>query len=226
MDEFIKKVASLRNRSTNKNIITYTGFLTPAEQQIVKNNWHEAKFFGGNGGQERCRAFFLPSYIDEIDMTEYIKALRISFSFKTLSHRDFLGAILNLGIKRECVGDIYVDYIKINLTKVGSVGVVIEEVALKDVKLPELSFEEIKFTVQSLRLDSIASGIFRVSREKMSSIIKTGIVTLNYLVCDNVSKNIEINDIISIRGYGKAIISEIGGQSKSGKTFIIAKKYK
>ena len=87
--------------------------------------------------------------------------------------------ILNLGIKRECVGDIYVfekeayvfitpelvDYIKINLTKVGSVGVVIEEVALKDVKLPELSFEEIKFTVQSLRLDSIASGIFRVSRE-------------------------------------------------------------
>ena len=240
MDEFIKKVAFLRNRSTNKNIITYTVFLTPAEQQIVKNNWCDAKFFGGNGGQERCRAFFLPSYIDEIDITEYIKALRISFSFKTLSHRDFLGAILNLGIKRECVGDIYVfekeayvfitpelvDYIKINLTKVGSVGVVIEEVALKDVKLPELSFEEIKFTVQSLRLDSIASGIFRVSREKMSSIIKTGIVTLNYLVCDNVSKNIEINDIISIRGYGKAIISEIGGQSKSGKTFIIAKKYK
>ena len=145
-----------------------------------------------------------------------------------------------MGIKRECIGDVYVfekeayvlvtsemsDYIKINLNKVGAVGVVIEEVPLEDVKLPELSFEEIKFTVQSLRLDSIASGIFRVSREKMNYIIKSGIVTLNYLVCDNVSKNIEINDIISIRGYGKAIISEIGGNSKSGKTFVVVKKYK
>ena len=240
MDEFIKKIADLRNRSMNKNIITYTGFLTPAEKQIVKNNFEDAKFFGGNSDQERCRAFFLPSYIDEIDISKYIKALRLSFSFKTLSHRDFLGAILNLGIKRECIGDVYVfekeayvlvtsemsDYIKINLNKVGAVGVVIEEVPLEDVKLHELSFEEIKFTVQSLRLDSIASGIFRVSREKMSSIIKSGIVTLNYLVCDNVSKNIEINDIISIRGYGKAIISEIGGNSKSGKTFVVVKKYK
>ena len=60
----------------------------------------------------------------------------------------------------------------------------------------------------------------------MSSIIKSGIVMLNYIVCDNVSKNIELNDIISIRGYGKAVISEIGGQSRSGKTFIVAKKYK
>lgn len=240
MDEFIKKIADLRNRSVNKNIITYTGFLTPAEKQIVKNNFEDAKFLGGNSDQERCRAFFVPSYIDEVDIAEYIKALRLSFSFKPLSHRDFLGAILNLGIKRECIGDIYVfdketyvfvtpevaDYIKINLTKVGSVGVVIEEVELEDVKLPELRFEEINFTVQSLRLDSIAAGIFRVSREKMSSIIKSGMVTLNYLICDNVSKNIEINDMISIRGYGKAVISAIGGHSKSGKTFVLAKKYR
>ena len=155
MDEFIKKIADLRNRSMNKNIITYTGFLTPAEKQIVKNNFEDAKFFGGNSDQERCRAFFLPSYIDEIDISKYIKALSLSFSFKTLSHRDFLGAILNLGIKRECIGDVYVfekeayvlvtsemsDYIKINLNKVGAVGVAIEEVPLEDVKLPELSFE-------------------------------------------------------------------------------------
>ena len=240
MDEFLKKIADLRNRSANKNIITCTGFLTPTEQQIIKNNFIDAQFRGGNGEQERCRAFFLPSYIDEVDVNKYITALKLSFSFKPLSHRDFLGAMLNLGIKRECVGDIYVfekeayvfitpeiaEYIKNNLTKVGAVGVAIEEVMLEDVKMPELKFEEISFTVQSLRLDSIASGIFRVSREKMSSIIKSGIVMLNYIVCDNVSKNIELNDIISIRGYGKAVISEIGGQSRSGKTFIVAKKYK
>ena len=161
------------------------------------------------------------------------------FSFKNLSHRDFLGAILNLGIKRECIGDIYVfekeayffvtpevkEFVRLNLTKVGNIGVNIMEVTFDKVKVPELKFEEVKFSVQSLRLDSVISGIFNESREKMNLKIREGIVLLNYLVCENTSEDIKEGDIISIRGYGKAVVYEIGGLTRRGKTFVIARKF-
>lgn len=242
MDEFLKKVRDLYNRVENKNIMTYTGFLTPTEQQVIRNNFSKSKveFFGGNEKAERVRAFFLPDYMEEILFEDYIKVFHATFSFKKLSHRDFLGAILNLGIKRECVGDIYVfdkeayffvtpevkDFIKLNLTKIGSVGVKLREVEFDKVKIPEQKFDEVRFTVQSLRLDSVVSGIFNESREKMNLKIREGIVLLNYLVCQNTSEAVREGDVISIRGYGKAIIYEIGGITRRGKTVVVARKFK
>lgn len=241
MDEFLKKVRDLYNRAENKNIMTCTGFLTPAEQQVIRMNFPctKVRFFGGKDSSERARAFFLPDYMDKVPFEEYIKVFHATFSFKKLSHRDFLGAILNLGIKRECIGDIYVfdkeayffvtpevkDFIKLNLTKVGTIGVNILEVTFDKVKIPEPKFEEVKFFVQSLRLDSVISGIFKESREKMNLKIREGIVLLNYLVCENTSQAIKVGDVVSIRGYGKAIIYEIGGMTRRGKTFVIARKF-
>lgn len=241
MDEFLKKVRDLYNRVENKNIMTCTAFLTPTEQQIIRRNLSsaEVRFSGGIDASERVRAFFLPDYMEKVAIEEYINVFRATFSFKKLSHRDFLGAILNLGIKRECIGDIYVfdkeayffvtsevkEFIKLNLTKVGSIGVNISEVTFDKVKVPELKFEEIKFSVQSLRLDSVIAGIFNESREKMNLKIREGIVLLNYLVCENTSHTIREGDVISIRGYGKAIVYEIGGMTRRGKTFVIARKF-
>jgi RNA-binding protein YlmH len=79
--------------------------------------------------------------------------------------------------------------------------------------------------VQSLRLDSVASGIFNESREKMNLNIRDGIVMLNYLVCQNTSQAIKEGDIISIKGFGKAVILEIGGLTRRGKTFVVAGRY-
>lgn len=241
MEEFLKRIEDLYNRSINRNVITYTNFLTPTEVQLVKTSYlgKSAVFSGGRDETERVRAFFLPEYVEELEVEEYIKVLRLKFSFKELSHRDFLGAILNLGIKRECLGDIYVfekeayvfvtsevvEFIKLNLTKVGKIGITIEEVESDKVKIPELKLEEVKFSVQSLRLDSVASGIFNESREKMNLNIRDGIVMLNYLVCQNTSQAIKEGDIISIKGFGKAVILEIGGLTRRGKTFVVAGRY-
>lgn len=241
MEEFLRRIEDLYNRARNRNVITYTNFLTPTEAQLIKTSYlgKSVVFSGGRDEAERVRAFFLPEYMEELEVKEYIKALRLKFSFKELSHRDFLGAILNLGIKRECLGDIYVfekeayvfvtsevvEFIKLNLTKVGKIGVVIEEVEFDKVKLPELKLQEVKFSVQSLRLDSVASGIFNESREKMNLNIRDGIVMLNYLVCQNTSQAIKEGDIISIKGFGKAVILEIGGITRRGKTFIVAGRY-
>lgn len=241
MDEFLKKVNDLYNRAGNRNVMTCTGFLTPTEQQVIRMNLPSAKvrFSGGVHNSERVRAFFLPDYMEDVTVDEYIKVFRATFSFKNLSHRDFLGAILNLGIKRECIGDIYVfdreafffvtseikEFVRLNLTKVGTVGVNISEVAFDKVKVPLPKFEEVKFSVQSLRLDSVIAGIFNESREKMNLKIREGIVLLNYLVCENTSQAIKVGDVISIRGYGKATIYEIGGITRRGKTFVIARKF-
>lgn len=241
LEEFIKKIEDLYSRSLNKNIVTYTGFLTPAELQIISKNFMNAKvyFFGGVEQAGRVRAFFLPDYIDEIKGEDYITAFRAEFSFKKLTHRDFLGALLSLGIERRCIGDIYVfekeayffvtsdisSFVKLNLEKVGSAGVKINEVDFKKVRVLEPEFKEINFTVPSLRIDSVVSGAIKESREKVSTFIKNGIVLLNYLACENTSKGISEGDIFSVKGYGKFIVSEVGGASRRGKIFVKVRKY-
>lgn len=241
MEDFIKRIEDLYTRSKNKNIITYTGFLTPAQKQLLIKRFcgKDIIFSGGVKEAERVRAFFLPDYINEVKSEEYIKAIKVLFSFKKLTHRDFLGALLALGLERKCIGDIYVfekeayifvtsdveRFVKDNLNKVGSVGIKIEEVAFGDVKINPPSFSERCFTVQSLRLDSIVSGAIKESREKTSGLIKNGIVLLNYLICESPSKEINEGDIFSVKGYGKFKVTEVGGFSKHGKIFIKVAKY-
>ncbi len=241
MEEFIKKIRDLANRSYEKNILTYTGFLTPTERQIIIENFPTSKivFFGGNERCERVRAFFLPDYLEDVCFDEYISAFRVDFSFKELSHRDFLGALLSLGIERKCIGDIFVlknmafffankditNFIKSNFSKVGSVGVKLSEVGFDDVVVAELKLEEISFTVASLRLDSVVAGAIKESREKANTIIKIGNVLLNYLECDNVRKEVKESDVFSVKGYGKFLVSKIGGVSRRGKVFVEVKKY-
>lgn len=240
MDEFLKKIQDLYNRAESRNILTHTNFLTLAEQQIVRHNFKDRVFFyGGNEKSERVIVFFLPEYMEKVKTEDHIAIFKAKYSFNKLSHRDFLGSILALGIKRECIGDIYVfekeayffstqdisEYIITNLTKIGATGINLKKVTENEVKVPEQNFKEVKFTVQSLRLDSILAGTFRESREKMNLNIREGLVTLNYLLCENTSENVKEGDVVTVKGYGKAIISETGGKSRSGKTFITANIY-
>jgi len=241
MDAFIRKIEDLYKRNISKNIITYTGFLTPAERQIIINKFSFSNlvFFGGIEGAERVRAFFLPDYMDELVGSEYIVAFKAKFSFRELSHRDFLGALLNLGIERRCLGDIYVfdkeayffvtkdiaEYIKVNFNKVANVGVSLSEIPFSGVIYMEPSFKEITFTVPSLRIDSVVSGAIKESREKVSTFIKNGAVLLNYLICDEPSKIMCTGDIFSVKGYGKFLLDEVGGESRRKKMFVKVKKY-
>jgi len=241
MEEFIKKVEDLYKRSVNKNIVTHTGFLTPAEKRIVEDNFGFGRlaFSGGTESAERVRAFFLPDYRDEIEPQDYITAFKAVFSFRELSHRDFLGALLSLGIERRCLGDIYVfdkeayffvtndiaSYVKSNLDKVANVGVKLSEVSFDEVKVADPIFKEISFTVASLRLDGVVAGTIKESREKVSALIKNGNVLLNYLPCESSSKLLNEGDIFSAKGYGKFCLAEIGGQSRRGKIFVKVNKY-
>ncbi len=153
------------------------------------------------------------------------------------THRDFLGSLMSLEIKRELIGDILVGdkrtvvfvmntalpLVK-DITKIGRTGVRVS-FDFCESDIPEQKFEEIHSTVASLRLDAVISTAFRISREKAQELIKAKGVLINHEETFDVSSKVCEGDNFSIRGFGKACLSEIGGQSKKDRSFITIKKY-
>lgn len=184
-------------------------------------------FFGGYENSERK---ILGLFFDEV--TEFpISAIEFNFrSCDKLSHRDFLGALMSLGIERETVGDILVedgrcivfvkselkDYIVSQLFKIGNVGVRIIEANLNH--LPEgRGYDEAFYTVSSLRLDNIISAVTGLSREKTKILILSGNVSYNFIPNQNVSLILKEKDSFIIRGKGKYIINGILGETRKGR---------
>ena len=200
-------------------------------------------FFGGYGGASRtvCGFFEGTFGVDfaEDARKELFPISAVSFTFRErgkLSHRDFLGAIMSLGIKRETVGDIvtvggYAAVFCLNaeaelirgITKVGNVGVCAED----GLKRPIVKPEPVKFiaSVPSLRLDCIVGACANVSRDKSASLVKSGQVSADFSVCPEVSRILAENTVLSIRGYGKFKVSKIVGQSKKGRIRVEMEKF-
>ena len=184
----------------------FFSFLTERQQAVARQYMDSIHFpnYRFYGGYDDCeRAVLGLWFYDEIE--EYpVSALEITFrKADKLTHRDFLGALMSLGIERETIGDILVedgrcivfvkseikDYILSQLFKIGNAGVKIHE-AEPD-KLPQgRGFEELNLTVSSLRLDNVVAAVSGLSRDKTKQCILSGNVTLNFLPCENVSKSI------------------------------------
>jgi len=243
-NDLLKRAEELSARSESRSIVTSTGFLTPAEQMEIKNHVRAENlmFFGGNENSERKIAFFLPYYIDAegFDAGEYICAIRAETKFGNPAHREYMGAILGLGIKRESVGDIYVSgetayfyclppvasHILLSLDKIGRYGAKTEQVSLQDVPVPKREMKNMNFTVQSMRIDAVASSMFSMSRTAMVELIAAGNVTKNYSICLKSDAPVSPGDIISVRGRGKGEILEAGNLSRKGRIFVNAGIYK
>lgn len=204
-------------------------FLSEREQAVAKAHldsigFKQYVFFGGYEAAERK---LLGLFFDE---EKPFPIAAIEFTFRKsdrLTHRDFLGSLMALGIERETVGDILVedgrcvafvkseisDYVISQVFKVGNVGV---KVSLSDTEdLPKgRGFEEKEYTVPSLRLDAVVSAVTGLSREKSKRIIQMGNVTLNHLECQNTSRPAEVKDVLTIRGKGKYVINGVLGETK------------
>lgn len=203
-------------------------------------------FYGGYPEAERTALIFLPSYYDEASFLEEEDRSQILFSclrihpksekFATpMGHRDYLGALLSLGIERERIGDIlfgekeayvYVlkdnaDYIRNNLTSVGRNPMKVEEVSpLSCPYRPQ--FEEKRLPVSSLRLDCLLAASFHLSREEAKRQIQSGNVTLT---STNPSADacLSAGEHVSLRGKGKFVFLGEDGQSKKGKIIALIK---
>lgn len=243
-DELLKRGEDLARRCEMKDCLTASGFLSPAEQQLLKNHpplrRSRMVFRGGHEDSERAMAFFLPDYMEEDDLIEgeHISAVKLSAAFGTPTHRDYMGAVLAMGVSRDRVGDIIVDgdvaYILcqnsikshlLSMDKVGRWSVKAIEPELSEIPGRRLKCKSISFTLMSLRLDALCSGMFRISRSEAARQIKAGNVNLNYIQCLKPDAAVREGDVISLRGRGKGSFKEQCGSSRKGRTFVEAEIY-
>lgn len=237
----IKKAISLLEKSfyTRKEVSSF--FLNPFElsvlNDIAKINNIEIVFLSCNKESER-NIFVANPYSNEIDSKDYISVLE--FKQNNITHPDVLGALLNLGLERNDIGDIYIgnglcefvvlnkdkDFVKFNLTKIKN-----ERVSINFKKDNILSKNKIEYIekrgfISSLRLDNIVSEFVNLSRSKAKTLIKRRLVKVNFQIIDNPSKIIEENSLISIRKEGRFIFDKVIGKSKKDNYHIEYRKYK
>lgn len=231
--------------------VAFTPFLDPAmlskaEALLKSYNDLEYRVVGGYPEAERNVILIYPDWMDPDLMDEEtvkgpISILRIGWDsrYYKVGHRDILGSILGLGIKREKVGDIIVesswayaitskdisDYIVQNLTIVGKAPVTVEEVEAKDLKIIQKEGKIIKTTVSSLRLDCIASSGFGISRTKIVPYISNGMVQVNWEAITKPDRLLKEGDIISLRGKGRIKFVEMAGISKRNRYHVILERW-
>ena len=234
-------ITDLQKQSIKSGVPRFSAFLNEREAVVAARAVKgEPVFFGGYDGAARTVCgFFEGTYAEELPKEELFPVCAVTFSFRKVdkpTHRDFLGALLALEIKRELVGDILVaeDYAVVfchetaedliyHVNKVGRIGVNAEKGLTKP--LPEVKTQKIDTTVSSLRLDCIVSAAANISRDKSASLIKSGQVNADFSPCLSVSEEISENTVISIRGSGRYRLSEIIGETRKGRIRVVIEKF-
>ena len=245
----LAKVYDRISAGERKNIPAFTCFLTGREQLLIKQLVHRmgilnTYFFGGSANAERQVLCYVPEYYEPEDYLHSgdspVAALRAEISdYDTLTHRDFLGGILGQGIKREILGDIFVSeghcdflvlremapYLLQHLTQVGRAKIRLSEIPLSELEVPEQKMKTIKDTVATLRLDSIMASGFQMGRSKAQTFITGGKTEVNHSLVTKPDRMVQEGDVISCRGLGKMVVSEVKGQTKKGRTSVVLQKY-
>ncbi|MEL7646998.1 MAG: YlmH/Sll1252 family protein [Sedimentibacter sp.] len=241
----VRKIAD-KASYVEKNFITaVTEFTNPYAAElcipIIKNYDVKFELFPSYEHCERKVFILYPDYMGSIDRNEYVAALRIMnrSKFKDLSHKDYLGSIMSLGIDRNRTGDIYVhedfadvvmhkdiaEYVHFSLELIGRNKVETQILKAEETAFKEQQHELIMINASSLRLDSLVKNIANKSREDSSDMVKSGLVKVNFKVEEKPSAEVKEGDMISIAKYGRFKIHRLSGITKSGKNKIEIKHY-
>ncbi len=234
-----KRFLELAEKSYNAGIFLFTDFLGLAEQsafQECRAALRGIKYaaFGGAEGAERVMIRFGDE--DELgyELPFPITVLKVAptsqkFADK-LTHRDFLGALLNLGIERSVLGDIVIidnvgyvfvkedmaDYVKGSLLRVKHTDVRIS--VIEDLPEGELyRREERRIQISSERLDAVIAKVFSLSRDDAQALFTRGLVFVGGRCIESASYTPKADDVISVRGYGRMIYHGFDSLSKKGK---------
>lgn len=219
----------------------FLGFLSLEQavlaDSIISKLDVEYKFFGGFDGAQRVMLGCFPHWAENVSFP--ITSITAEFrNADTLTHRDVLGSLMALGLKREAVGDILTeagravmfvtcetaDYVMSQITKIGRVGVTLKKGFSEPLpKSGELA--EFSVTVASERLDCVVSALIGVSRNKAAEKIEQSLVTLNSVITEKVTTKINGGDVISVRSKGKFLIDSLQDKTKKGRLILKYKKY-
>lgn len=242
-----KRLAELSRIAYVRGIVTFSDFLNLNELNILHTMPKsllsaEYETFGGYDFSERQMAAFLPDalYYDYQYPIRIIEIVPVNIKFaESLSHRDYLGAIMNLGIDRSKLGDIitdnhralvYVreelaDYINEQLTRVRHTVVKSSLISQMDISGWTPSYETIKGTVASIRLDTVLSLAYPVSRTKMTAFIENGSVFVNGRLTTSNGYRLQEGDIISVRKMGRICYDGVISETRKGRYMVSIRKF-
>jgi len=223
----------------------FTPFLDPSQvikvEKIIRQYGTVGYYAtGGIKDSERKIIVLYPQNMNQEDIELPITALciEIGSKFEKIGHRDLLGSIMNLGIKREKIGDIIINdnkgylivysdisyYIKLNLQRIKHSPVKVNYIDFSLIPPKEEKYREIVATVASLRLDSVIGAGFGESRSSISREIIAGNVKVNWEEVKDLSFAIKQGDVISLKGKGRIILSSVGNTTKKGRVNISIKR--
>lgn len=239
---FLARVSDLSELAYKTSVPHFLGFLSEEEQAIAKqflNSKHtNHTFYGGYDNAQRTLLCCMPDWCD----LPVFPITALTFSYNNnykLSHRDFLGALMSIGITRDSVGDILIEdgraivflkdkisnFVLMQIDKVGRVGVNITKGFCSP--LPVVSeLAECTVTVSSVRLDCVVSAVCNISRNAAADLIGNNSVLVNSLVTDKITKSLQEGDSLTVRGKGKFFIKSASDRSKKGKIILNYSRYK
>ncbi|MEG1687425.1 MAG: YlmH/Sll1252 family protein [Angelakisella sp.] len=237
------RLSDLTSRCLTRGIPVFLGFLDTAQRTVATER---LKHFSGSivfwGGYPDAERTFLGLSADsEPPAKGYFPFRCVQFRWReedSLTHRDFLGSLMALGIKREAVGDIAVEpgcavaflsehaaqVALSEITKIGRAGVTVTEIPVGS-KVPERSFLPVTGTVASLRLDCVTALLSNNSRSASAKCIVSGLVAVNGIAETSVDRLLAPGDKLSIRGTGKFLFEGQDGVSRKDKLRLKFQKY-
>ena len=192
-----------------------------------------------NGGYieaERVRAVIQYAYYEEPSQDDFnISIYHATYNpeFTTIGHRNILGSIMSLGIERNTIGDIYISgnniyifasteiekFLIQHMPSINHQNLEFKKVDKID-EVHEQKEEIINVNVASLRLDAVIARTLNISRTKAIEMIEAGLVFINHQEIKSVDKKCNLNEIISIRKYGRIRILELLKTTKKDRLLI------
>lgn len=238
----LKRLQELSSRCKRQQQVISTDFLDAETVARIRTahsviSQERTVFSGGYDGAERQALFFLPDWLekDAFLSEDSLHLLKITPAEPTgLSHRDYLGSLLSLGIRREKTGDILVQpdhaqlivfpelipYLTSNLTHIGRTSARVEEIPFSALTLPEKHTTTFTRTVASLRCDSVLSAAFSLSRGDAAEAMKKGLVSIDHLPEEKPDRPVKSGCLLVVRGMGRARMETEQTQSRKGRIFI------
>ncbi|MFV9509969.1 RNA-binding protein [Tepidibacillus sp. LV47] len=237
---FVERVIDFCERVSLSHKPIRTDFVDPRQKVIVQNivnSYMDLTMFfdGGYQEAERGRILIAPSYFySEEDLGLHYFQIYGENKFFVITHKDVLGALLNIGLKREKFGDILItdttkqlivasevaDYVRMELKQIGKTKINLESITRDHLNPPLIQYENLQFTVHSLRVDTVVAHVFRQSRSKVAEWIKGKHLKVNWQIVDQVDYKLEVGDMVSLRKFGRFKILEEDGTTKKGRILI------
>ena len=244
----LARVLDKAEYAQTRNVPAHSQFITDGEQALAQRALAAAgvdryRLWGGYEGAERKVCVFLPYWLEDFEPggeEDPLAAVAVQVPPDAkLTHRDYLGSLMGLGLDRDGLGDILtgeagcqavclktlLPTLLTQWTEAGRHTVQVRELPLTELTPGERDVKTRRETFQSLRFDAVAAAGFNISRTKAASLISSGRILLNHLPCAKPDKLLEQGDSLTAKGLGKCVLARVTGESRKGRIMAEMERY-